>query len=116
MKQQINTQLSIYNQKLKNLTENRAKEFDRLTDQDHQAYNEQIQETAGFINVLKKLESESENQEKPGGFFDLPKIQICNHKSHNPPSHLYIPPGKGYTHICPGCGKRSILIPPQVSF
>jgi len=53
-------------------------------------------------------------KDKDGGFFDLPKHNICNHPEHKPPSHLYIPPGKGYRHICPKCGKVSHLIPPQV--
>ena len=37
----------------------------------------------------------------------LPIGQIlppCMHPSHNPPSHLYIPPGTNHTHICPACG------------
>lgn len=26
--------------------------------------------------------------------------------SHNPPSHLYIPPGTNHTHTCPSCGAK----------
>ena len=43
------------------------------------------------------------------GFFDLPKQESCNHPEHNPPTHLHIPEGKGYRHVCPGCGKQVIL-------
>ena len=50
---------------------------------------------------------EQKNQ-KPG-FFDLPKHQVCSHYAHNPPSHLYIPPGQGYRHICPGCGHVTVM-------
>lgn len=42
-------------------------------------------------------------QMKPG-FFDLPSSRTCTHPEHNPPMHLYIPPGQGYRHVCPGCG------------
>ncbi len=54
------------------------------------------------------------NEKEKGGFFDLPKIETCNNPSHNPPTHLCIPPGKGYKHICPGCGYTITLISPQV--
>jgi hypothetical protein len=54
---------------------------------------------------------------KKGGFFDLPKINQCRHPEHEPPKHLHIPQGKGYHHVCPGCGaKMNIIIPPQISF
>lgn len=45
------------------------------------------------------------------GFFDLPKDETCIHPEHNPPTGLYIPPGKGYRHVCPGCGVAQTLIP-----
>jgi len=38
------------------------------------------------------------------GLFDLPKIQLCRHPSHEFPKFLWIPQGKGYKHVCPGCG------------
>jgi len=60
---------------------------------------------------------------KQSGFFDLTKIgeniitkSACPDPEHKPPMHLYIPPGKGYKHICPTCGKEEILIPPQISY
>lgn len=43
-----------------------------------------------------------------GGFFDLPKIERCNHPEHDFPKYLCIPPGKGYTHVCPGCGAKQV--------
>lgn len=48
------------------------------------------------------------------GFFDLPISTICRNPEHNPPTHLYIPPGKGYKHVCPGCGHVIILSSPTV--
>lgn len=49
------------------------------------------------------------------GFFDLPDNQRpCIHPEHNPPMGLYIPPGKGYRHVCPGCGCTQTLIPQQI--
>jgi hypothetical protein len=49
---------------------------------------------------------------KPSGFEPLPKRFIpCNHPQHNPPGHLYIPPGSQFRHVCPGCGAEMILRP-----
>lgn len=59
--------------------------------------------------------NKTEKDEK-GNFFDLPKAIKCNHPEHNPPSHIYIPQGKGYRHVCPGCKKAVDLIPPQITF
>lgn len=56
----------------------------------------------------------SETQKK-SGFFDLPKKKTCNHPEHNPPTHLHIPQGQGYIHICPGCKKEKVIVPPQFS-
>lgn len=82
------------------------------------------QEVQNFKEVtkLKKMEDlfkklgEITKPEKQGGFFDLPKDTRCKDKSHKPPTHIYIPQGKGYRHVCPSCGKVTDLIPPQISF
>lgn len=65
-------------------------------------------------DLFKKL-SEITKSEKQGGFFDLPKDTKCKDKSHEPPTHIHIPQGKGYRHVCPSCGKVTDLIPPQIS-
>lgn len=39
------------------------------------------------------------------------KPEPCQHPEHNPPTHLYIPAGKRYRHICPGCGQEAIINP-----
>lgn len=49
------------------------------------------------------------------GFFDLDKKEKCNDPDHEPPGLLHIPQGKGYKHVCPKCGKETIIIPPQTS-
>lgn len=61
------------------------------------------------------LQTPIERKEK-SGFFDLEKNSACSNPEHKPPTHLHIPQGKGYKHICPSCGQISILIPPQISF
>ena len=43
------------------------------------------------------------------GYYDLPRNECCTHPSHEPPMHLYIPPGKGYRHVCPSCGQVSYM-------
>lgn len=65
---------------------------------------------------MENIKNEILNSRNKGGFFDLVNEKKCNNPSHNPPTHLHIPQGKGYRHICPSCGKETILIPPQVSF
>ena len=44
------------------------------------------------------------NSKRKSGFFDLPKREVCNHPEHGMPMYLHIPAGKGYRHVCPGCG------------
>lgn len=39
----------------------------------------------------------------------------CNHIQHNPPSHMVIPYGKKYIHVCPACGRTVTLSRPIVS-
>lgn len=65
----------------------------------------------------------SDMTKEKGGFFDLPKTKParyfreepkqCYSPDHEPPSHLNIPQGQGYRHICSGCGKVTTIIPPQ---
>lgn len=42
------------------------------------------------------------------------KQPICHDPSHNPPSHLYIPPGTNHTHTCPSCGFTCQMTAPIV--
>jgi len=46
---------------------------------------------------------------KRSGIEDDDKPEPCRHPEHNPPTHLYIPAGKRYRHICPGCGQEAII-------
>ena len=60
-------------------------------------------------NLLYSYLQSDNRKKKKSGFFDLPVQEICTHSEHNPPTHLHIPPGKGYRHFCPQCGKETIL-------
>lgn len=42
--------------------------------------------------------------DKKSGFFELPLKRSCRDPGHQFPTHLYIPPRKGYRHVCPCCG------------
>ncbi len=72
-------------------------------------------------DYLKILEKEHQRVPQKGGFFPLPEFpekkkedkDICNDPEHKPPTHICIPQGMGYKHICPSCGKISVIIPPQ---
>ena len=54
-------------------------------------------------------------REIKSGFFDLPTFKKCEHPEHNTPTHIYIPQGKGYKHVCPNCGNVIIMTPSQTS-
>lgn len=44
------------------------------------------------------------------GFEPIPGHgRICLDRGHNPPTHLFIPPGMRYRHFCPSCGHEVIL-------
>ena len=71
-----------------------------------------------FEPNLKTMNDKNNDNEKQSGFepYDGPEINICRHPSHTPPMHLYIPVGQQYRHICPGCGRETVLRPLVVSF
>lgn len=68
------------------------------------------------MNDLFKKLGEITKPEKQCGFFDLDIPIKCTNPSHEPPTHIHIPQGKGYKHVCPSCGKVTDFIPPQISF
>lgn len=57
----------------------------------------------------------TEGKDKKSGFFDLPHQNTCKDLGHKPPTHIHIPQGKGYRHVCPKCGKITDLIPQQIT-
>ena len=74
------------------------------------------------MKTAKKKTVKSQNdildflEKEKSGFFDLQNVEVCNHPEHKPPTHLYIPHGKGYRHVCPQCGHVTTIIPPQITF
>lgn len=53
--------------------------------------------------------------ERRGGFEPDPTPEICRHREHNAPTHMVIPQGQQYRHICPGCGNEIVLRPLRIS-
>ncbi len=43
-------------------------------------------------------------------------IERCLGRSHQPPTHLYIPNGKTFTHVCPDCGQQTVLMGSNISW
>lgn len=41
--------------------------------------------------------------------------KLCIHPEHNPPMHLCIPYGKQYRHVCPACGKETVMKSQQIT-
>ena len=58
-----------------------------------------LKETEGF---KLPYENQSRLEDEDTGW----KKHFCNHPSHNPPTHIYIPPGKIFIHVCPACGEE----------
>jgi hypothetical protein len=56
--------------------------------------------------------------DKKGGFEPLEKSEWepCISPGHNPPTHLYIPPGQQYRHVCPCCGAETVMRPTQITW
>jgi len=38
----------------------------------------------------------------------------CIHPGHHPPTQMVIPYGKKYRHVCPGCGKVTLVRMPFI--
>jgi hypothetical protein len=47
--------------------------------------------------------------QQQSGFEDDPHWKFCTDPAHEPPTALYVPPGKLYRHVCPGCGAQALL-------
>lgn len=52
----------------------------------------------------------------PTTFEDIPVQERCSHPEHNPPMHIVIPPGKRMRHVCPACGKETVVEPLQITW
>jgi hypothetical protein len=50
------------------------------------------------------------------GFENDDQEKICLHPQHEPPMHLYIPHGKRYRHVCPGCGRELVIRGSGITF
>ncbi len=47
---------------------------------------------------------------KQGGFEPIPGfVEPCLDPSHKPPTHLVIPRGQQYRHVCPTCGAEVVM-------
>lgn len=51
----------------------------------------------------------SQSKFKQSGFEDDPLPNWCRHPGHNFPTHLCIPVGKKYRHVCPACGNEIVV-------
>lgn len=59
---------------------------------------------------IKDLEKRI-NEMEESGFIEDPYFDKtrCMDLSHNPPTHLCIPPGKIYVHVCPRCKQKTTM-------
>lgn len=57
-----------------------------------------------------------DNEKTDNRMDELPKDwKLCLNPGHNFPTHLYIPPGQSYTHVCPGCGAKITVTQPIIT-
>jgi len=68
------------------------------------------------MNITELLEQAKGKGKDKSGFFDLDIPKRCNDPHHLPPSHLHIPQGKGYRHVCPSCGNVIEITPLQITY
>ncbi len=66
-------------------------------------------------SIKKKLKNGDQKPESR--FEDIPEsIKECLHPDHEPPKYIYIPQGKMYIHVCPGCHKEVRIKSQSYSF
>lgn len=41
---------------------------------------------------------------------------LCTSPEHNAPTHLVVPEGQQYRHVCPKCGRQQVIKSSQVQF
>lgn len=51
---------------------------------------------------------------EPAGMQKLTLPQLCRHREHYMPTHLFIPGGHKYVHYCPGCQHKSVAFGVEV--
>jgi hypothetical protein len=81
-------------------------------------------EDDGFDNTASQYHSTSgaprhaeyytlRDKKQESGFEDIEGFPVkpftCGDFSHAPPTHLHIPAGKRYRHVCPGCGMTTYV-------
>ncbi len=64
-------------------------------------------------DIMKQLRDNNISDKTESSFFPLKTEKRCTNRGHNIPSHMVIPQGQGYRHVCPGCGEVQIVIPQQ---
>ena len=73
-------------------------------------------DTIAESSIKRKL-VELLKEKKKSGFQNAENtFTTCKDTNHFAPSHIFIPDGKKYVHVCPSCGKEQTLVSPQVSF
>jgi hypothetical protein len=59
---------------------------------------------------------EAVRNKKRGGLEPIPdQLRQCSDPEHRPPTHISIPNGMQYRHICPTCGLEQVLRPIKAS-
>lgn len=86
--------------------------IEKLAKEDLKALNAGREYPPIFSTLLGNLFGKK--KKKKSGFEDDPTPFPCLDPEHEPPSHMVIPQGKVYRHVCPSCGRELIIRPTQV--
>lgn len=65
-------------------------------------WREKVDEN-NLSDIIKKIMEGNGIKEKQNTIKIAEPEKVCNHRSHNPPSHRVYSPGT-WQHTCPGCG------------
>lgn len=74
---------------------------------------------AHFWNLHGLNFGKPEDRANPGEvshYEDVTANEPCVGLNHNPPSHIYVPAGKVYVHVCPTCGFKVKIGSNSVSY
>ena len=80
---------------------------------EYEKYQEWKRRIDEYCGEIKQANVWSDGKPR-SGFFPLGRITTCRDPEHLAPSHITIPQGQGYRHVCPSCGHVQVVMPPQV--
>ena len=74
------------------------------------------QEYFETLKIIESMKDDTLSHENESGIEDDPQfLTRCESVFHSPPSHIVIPHGKRYRHVCPDCGYTTFIYPNDIT-